>query len=267
VVLVGIAGWYVDAVKEWRRTANPQLLPEVARPALPMPAAEPPEPPAGVHLPGPSAWPFFIPVAMAVTLFGLVLTPTLVVGGILMAIIAAVGWYLDAGHEFRQVDAGHLPEPRTRDPRRAFPKAMVGVYAAIGIAAVVLSFAPQLIQFVNSEPGAAPSAAPSASASGGGGEVSAELKLVAKDVKFDVSSLTAPANTAFTITFTNDDSVPHNVAIFEGSDANGKNVFRGTIFPGPGKTMTYQVPALPAGSYYFHCDVHPTTMYGTLTVK
>jgi plastocyanin len=265
IILVGLAGWYRDAMHEWRRTEHPELLPVVnAPPALPRPEPVAAEPPPGVHLPGPSPWPFFIPIAMAIIVFGLVVSPTLAVGGVLMAIIAAVGWYLDAGREYRQVDAGQLPEPRTRDPERAFPKAMVGVYAVIGIVAVVLGFAPQLVGYVNASP--SPSASASAS-SGGGGTVSASLKLTAKDVKFDVSSLAAPANTAFTITFTNDDAVPHNVAIFEGSDANGKNVFRGTVFPGPGKSMTYQVAALPAGSYYFHCDVHPSQMFGTLTVK
>jgi cytochrome c oxidase subunit 2 len=93
------------------------------------------------------------------------------------------------------------------------------------------------------------------------------IKLSAKDIAFSTSTLTAPANQPFTISFTNDDAVPHNVAIFQGSDATGTNVFRGTVFAGPGKTMDYQVKALPAGTYYFHCDVHPTTMYGTLTVK
>jgi len=26
------------------------------------------------------------------------------------------------------------------------------------------------------------------------------------------------------------------------------------------------VPTLAAGSYYFHCDFHPTVMFGTLAV-
>jgi plastocyanin len=37
------------------------------------------------------------------------------------------------------------------------------------------------------------------------------------------------------------------------------------VFPGP-RTETYQLPALKAGDYYFHCDAHPG-MSGELKVK
>jgi plastocyanin len=30
-------------------------------------------------------------------------------------------------------------------------------------------------------------------------------------------------------------------------------------------TVTYDIPALDAGTYYFHCDVHPT-MNGSVVV-
>ena len=30
---------------------------------------------------------------------------------------------------------------------------------------------------------------------------------------------------------------------------------------------TYQVTPLPGGTYFFHCDVHPTVMFGTFVVK
>jgi plastocyanin len=31
-------------------------------------------------------------------------------------------------------------------------------------------------------------------------------------------------------------------------------------------TASYHVPALKPGTYYFHCDVHPTTMHGNIDV-
>ena len=254
--LIGIVGWYRDAGREWQHTEHPDHRLAVATPEPAPPSAPPP----GVHLPGPSPWPFFIPIAMAVVFFGLIFSPALALGGVLMVFIAGIGWYRDANSELRQVETGHLPEPPSHDTHRAFPTALVGVYAAIGIVAVALTFAPQTIRFVNATPAPSPSAS-----AGGGGTASSAIKLVAKDIKFDLSTITVAADKPFTITFDNEDSVPHNVAIFEGSDATGKNVFRGKIDAGP-KTLTYDVSALPAGTYYFHCDVHPT-MNGTLVSK
>ena len=91
------------------------------------------------------------------------------------------------------------------------------------------------------------------------------LQIAAQNVAFDTAALTAPADTPFKIDFDNrDPSIPHNVAIHEGSPA-GPEVFKGEVFPGPAK-KTYDVPALQAGTYGFICSVHPT-MTGTLTVE
>ena len=87
-------------------------------------------------------------------------------------------------------------------------------------------------------------------------------QLGAKDTKFSTDALTAPADQPFTIHFTNDDTIPHNVHI---KDASGAVVFNGDLFTGPGAT-DYQVPALKAGTYPFVCIVHPN-MTGTLTVQ
>ena len=91
------------------------------------------------------------------------------------------------------------------------------------------------------------------------------LQIAAQNIAFDTAALTAPADTPFKIDFDNrDPSIPHNVAIHEGSPA-GPEVFKGEVFPGPAK-KTYDVPALQAGTYGFICSVHPT-MTGTLTVE
>ncbi len=107
-----------------------------------------------------------------------------------------------------------------------------------------------------------PSGEPGQSGEPAGGPV---LMLAAEQVAFDTAELSAPADTPFKIEFDNrDPSIPHNVAIHEGSPT-GPEVFRGEVFPGPAK-KTYDVPALQAGSYGFICSVHPT-MAGTLTVQ
>lgn len=92
------------------------------------------------------------------------------------------------------------------------------------------------------------------------------LSVTAHSIHFSTSCLAAPAGKPFTITFHNQDSgVPHNVAIYSSSAAT-KVLFRGQIVTGAA-TATYHVPALPAGTYYFRCDVHPTAMHGTFVVK
>jgi plastocyanin len=100
----------------------------------------------------------------------------------------------------------------------------------------------------------------------GGGGQGAALDLTAKGIAFQPATLTAPADTPFTIHFTNDDpSTPHNVAIFGGGDASAPSVFQGEVITGPA-SADYSVDALPPGSYFFHCDVHPQQMTGTITV-
>jgi hypothetical protein len=81
---------------------------------------------------------------------------------------------------------------------------------------------------------------------------------------FTDTQLVAPASKAFALVFDNrDPGTPHNVAIYTDSSATTA-LFVGETFNGP-KVVTYHVPALPPGTYFFRCDVHPQ-MTGTLTV-
>ncbi len=101
---------------------------------------------------------------------------------------------------------------------------------------------------------------------GGNNTGGADLRLVARDNKFDKNSLTASANTRVTLTLDNkDEGVSHNLALYQGKDA-ADLIFRGDFNLGPGnKDYTFQTPG--AGEYYFRCDVHPDTMNGMLTVR
>ena len=88
------------------------------------------------------------------------------------------------------------------------------------------------------------------------------IDMVASGVQFDTDAIEAVAGEDFVIQFDNQDGgVPHDVDIV---DEGGTKVFDGDIITGPAQ-VTYQVPALEAGTYTFICSVHPN-MTGTLTV-
>lgn len=73
-----------------------------------------------------------------------------------------------------------------------------------------------------------------------------------------------PAGRPFTICFSNnDEGVPHSVAI--AMEHGGDTIFSGETITGP-ETIVYDVSALDAGTYHFHCEVHPDTMTGILSV-
>ena len=98
------------------------------------------------------------------------------------------------------------------------------------------------------------------SAPAGGPSVGA-VTIVARDLKFTQPAVSVKAAAAFDLVFDNQDGAPHNVAI---SDASGKSVFKGEIVSSA--KVTYQVPALAAGTYSFVCEVHPD-MKGTITAQ
>ena len=94
VTLVAIIGWLRDAMREWRAAdhggtlrwpwpagdvaalhggGDAALSPCSRGAALsPSRSSSRVEPPPGVHMPGPSPWPFFVPIAVTLMLFGLI---------------------------------------------------------------------------------------------------------------------------------------------------------------------------------------------------
>ena len=91
------------------------------------------------------------------------------------------------------------------------------------------------------------------------------VAIVASGTKFDKTCLAAPAGQPFTLTYENKDSVVHNIVLLESHTATDV-LFRAELVPGP-KTTTFNVGALKAGTFAFHCEVHPGAMTGTLVVK
>lgn len=85
------------------------------------------------------------------------------------------------------------------------------------------------------------------------------VQIVADNLAFDRATLVVTAGQPFTLVLDNRDGAPHNVAIYRDATASDR-LFGGDIFNGPASRQ-YPVPALPAGTWYFRCDVHPA-MHG-----
>jgi len=94
-----------------------------------------------------------------------------------------------------------------------------------------------------------------------GGET---ISVSAQNIAFDTTSLTLTADANVTMIFDNRDAgTPHNIAITR-DEAGADIIFQGAQVDGPAKA-TYTFTAPPPGSYFFHCQFHPTQMKGTVT--
>lgn len=91
-----------------------------------------------------------------------------------------------------------------------------------------------------------------------------KVAISADKLKFNVATIKAKAGEAFTITFTNKEVQPHDVAVYRSK--GGEKIVTGKIISGPDQTDEISVPALEAGTYYFQCDVH-IEMNGSLVVS
>jgi plastocyanin len=87
--------------------------------------------------------------------------------------------------------------------------------------------------------------------------------VVAKNIAYATKQLNVPAGAAITVNFKNEDTVPHNMD-FTVDQAGSQTFYKQDPLPGP-ISSTYSFTAPKAGTYYYHCDVHPN-MTGILTV-
>ena len=211
VTLVAIVGWLRDAMGEWRATAHgghgalavagasagTATLGHGTGSAMVIgqPAAvverrfEPVEPPPGVHMPGPSPWPFFAPIAATVMLLGVIFSSVLIIGGLILAVIAAGGWLRDAAREYRSTEAVGHAVPATRDPVEAWPRRLVPLFAAVIGISVAITLAPVGLGYLNSL--TPPSAGPSAPAVPAVPEIAASTV-----ISFETGTLVVPAGEA-----------------------------------------------------------------------
>ncbi len=100
----------------------------------------------------------------------------------------------------------------------------------------------------------------------GGGSNSITIYLQAKNIAFNLTTITVPAGANVTIIFNNQDSgTPHNFAVYTNSSASTA-IFQGSRITGVSSTIyNFVAPTVP-GNYFFRCDVHPTLMTGTFVV-
>ena len=93
-----------------------------------------------------------------------------------------------------------------------------------------------------------------------------DLSLVAHNISWDTFCLAVPADTAFTVEVTNQDGgIEHNFSIYD-SFFEEQNYFTSPKITGPA-TASFDVQGLPAGRYYFQCDVHGPAMSGAFVVQ
>jgi plastocyanin len=101
-----------------------------------------------------------------------------------------------------------------------------------------------------------------ATGSTGGGD---GVTVVAAGLAFDTSTIELPAETPSSIAFDNQDAgVQHNISIYQ-DDTSSEILFGGEVITGPA-SIEYAIDPLSAGEYFFRCDVHPTTMTGSVVV-
>ncbi len=254
--VVGAAGWYRDARHEYDQldAHDHGLLLVDETPGSGAPAAV--VIPDGIHMPGPSPWPFLAPIGLFFIFLGLVLGPLLIVAGMFIGAAAAVGWYVDANREFVQVEAGHHAEPVTRDPVQVFPHKLVPIFGAIAAVAIVFTLAPWLLTFLPQQTAAGDDGPPA---------TTTPFLSAATATNFDQGRIVIPANTAVVLTFDNNQAgVPHNVEILDPANTD-QPLFLGETITGVA-TIDYQLPPLPPGTYPFLCTIHPP-MIGTVLVK
>ncbi len=228
-----------------------------------LPAVVHDEPPPGVHVPGPTFRPILASIGVFLLFLGLVFPGPILAVGLAFLVVALLGWLNDARKEYQRTvradTTGHLEN----GPDPAWPVATVWIFGALVLVAVVVTagWFPSK-SAVGGEATGSPAPGGSGAPPGSGGPPGA-ITLVAQNITFNTTTLSATTGKPFQVVLDNKDAgTPHDFDIL---DAGGTKVFDGKDFPGPAQ-MTYNVPALDSGTYKFECSIHPALMNGQLNV-
>lgn len=258
--------------------------------------AGPPElRPAGpVRLPGGPGWPALAALGVGFTVLSFIAGPLFAIPGVGLLIFAAVGWLSSVSIDRTRRAANLMP--------LGIP--VVGLFAIFSLmffmSRILLAVPEQASTFIAlgvamviMAGGSAIALKPAISARAvmtglvvaammliGGGLVAAAVgqrdveehgpheeavELRAKAVAFNLKDLNLHAGAEAEIKLDNEDTVPHNVAIYANEAHTGPALFQGAVITG-GESITYRFPVPPPGTYFFRCDIHPTVMTGKITV-
>ena len=91
------------------------------------------------------------------------------------------------------------------------------------------------------------------------------VTLTANNLQFSTACIDAVVGTDIVIHFTNQEALPHDVAVYKDNtkkDLLGKSM----IITGPSGSTTLTIPAQLPGQLYFECTIH-TSMNGSLVVR
>jgi plastocyanin len=148
-----------------------------------------------------------------------------------------------------------------------------GINLKLGVPMLVIVFVASAFALYGGAQLVKPDQVQTAAADGGGGGAGpvgsgpVDVTIVAQNITFDQSTLTANAGQEFNVTLDNQDAgVIHNIAFY--TDASASTPIQvGNLLTGPdSEVVSFTAPSAP-GTYYFRCDVHPDTMNGAFVVQ
>jgi plastocyanin len=95
-----------------------------------------------------------------------------------------------------------------------------------------------------------------------------DISISAESLSFSTEEIQMPAREQVTVTLENQDTAPHDFAIYpdeEAATARQGDLFTGEEVPA-GSERTYEFQSPQTGNYYFLCTIHPT-MNGEVVVQ
>jgi plastocyanin len=143
-------------------------------------------------------------------------------------------------------------------PRRAAPGArlLIAIAAVAGILSLVLAACSSGGSGTPPPSGAACAVA----------DAQNHVAISAKNIQFSAPCIEATAGEPIVITFTNQEAVTHDIAVYTNASKE-QELIRSDMISGPNTSTTITVPAQQPGQLYFECTIHPAAMNGALVVR